>query len=99
MPLKFGPLITPGPDTRKNDENHVYGEGWHAQRTETGFSLSWDGGGLGTNVVRVVVSEDEFERLRNEPDAFYEIALKHDPNSASTGSAETAPDGPVDGEN
>lgn len=96
MPLKFGPLITPGPDTRKNDENHVYGEGWHAQRTETGFSLSWDGGGLGTNVVRVVVSEDEFERLRNEPAAFYEIAIKHDPNNTQAGTVDGASDAPTD---
>lgn len=64
---------------RINDANNLYGEGWFAQRTADGCVLSWDGGELATKMLKVTISEEEFERLRTNPEAFTELQFKHDP--------------------
>lgn len=81
MKFTIGPKITPAADTRVNDENHLYGTGWVAVRTPEGCTLSRDGGELMSQDVTVAISEEEFERLRAEPAAFYDIAVEHDPNA------------------
>jgi hypothetical protein len=65
---------------RVSDENNLYGEGWFAQHTgDDRYTLGWDGGELVSKMLEVEISKEEFERLRTDPDSFYEIQFEHDP--------------------
>lgn len=64
---------------RQNDEDHLYGSGWFAKRTDDGCMLSWDGGELASKRLEASISEEEFERLRRSPESFPEIQFAHDP--------------------
>ncbi|MBO0839424.1 MAG: hypothetical protein J2O49_01175 [Sciscionella sp.] len=66
-------------DQRIADENNIPGPGWLAQRAKNGvLTLGWDGGGIASKEVKVAISAEEFERLRRDPDAFMEIASRHE---------------------
>lgn len=65
---------------RISDENNLYGEGWAAHHTSDRYTLGWDGGELATKMLEVEISKEEFERLRTDPESFYEIRFEHDPN-------------------
>lgn len=62
---------------RVNDADHLYGEGWFAERTSDGFVLSWLSNDpvahFVSKEVSVEISEEEFERLRRDPSAFLEM--------------------------
>lgn len=68
---------------RVNDADHIYGSGWFAERTSDGFVLSWLSNDPVAHIVSkevsAEISAEEFERLRSDPTAFEELALKHDP--------------------
>lgn len=70
--------VAPSPPRRpSNDENNVYGPGWHAMRRADGFALRWDNGESVGRMVEAEIAEEEFDRLRRDPDSFYQIALAH----------------------
>lgn len=70
----------PGPYPRRaNDADTLYGEGWFAERASDGCVLSWDGGEIAIKMLKVTISEEEFERLRTNPEAFTELQFKYDP--------------------
>lgn len=78
MTYSFGEeQISPGPPP--SDENNVQGQGWTASRSADGYTLSWIGGELLGKEVSAEISKEEFERLRSDPSAFNEIAIKHNP--------------------
>lgn len=73
----------PAPElpARIDDDDHVWGDGWAAYRNEDKFQMSWDGGGIVGKTVRVDISQEEFEQLRNHDlGRALELMRKHDPN-------------------
>lgn len=73
--------LVPGwyPRQPESDDDNVYGPGFHAYRRNGSCWLSWDGGGIVGKVVEGEITEEEFHRLRHDPEAFHAIARRVDP--------------------
>ena len=82
----MGEEVTPAPRTYVNTPDLVTGPGWSADRSDEGIFLEWDAGQLMSKYVRVAITQEEFDRLRDDPAAFDDIWVQHDPNRADPGS-------------
>lgn len=62
--------------------DNLYGEGWIARRTPDGCTLSWLTNHPTAHVVSAEASADiteaDFERLRHDPGAAYEVILEYE---------------------
>ncbi|MDN5724460.1 MAG: hypothetical protein L0G99_00825 [Propionibacteriales bacterium] len=67
-------IITPGP--QPSDEDNVRVPGWIASRTDDGFILTWDGGGIVAKEVGALITEAQASRLREHPEEFTSLALE-----------------------
>lgn len=63
--------------SRPSDENNIRGSGWEASRVEGGHTLSFIAAAHGGREIMFVISEEEFERLRRDPEAVSEIIFAH----------------------
>jgi hypothetical protein len=76
----MGEKVTPDVQEQSNDEDHAYGPGWAAERAaDRRIFLEWDAGQLMSKYVRAEISEDEFQALLADADAFPAIRALHDP--------------------
>lgn len=77
MKLIFGKEVTLQPVARTNDADNIYGQAWHAKRTGNGIVLDYDTGDLAGTDRQVDITEEEFERLRADPEQFLPIVYAH----------------------
>lgn len=75
--LRFGDKTTTRANRHPDDADNVWGDAWHARRTDTGFELEYQTGDLGGRERRFVISAEEFDRLRRDPSAFKTIIHAH----------------------
>jgi len=77
MKLVFGEKTTLAPQKRENDADNVWGPAWHAQRRPGGVVLEYATGDHAGRDRSFAISEEEFERLRADPDQFEPIIHAH----------------------
>jgi hypothetical protein len=77
MKLNFGEKTTARAKPRTNDADNIWGDAWHARRTDDGFELEYQTGDLGGRERRFAITADEFEALRRDPSAFDTILHAH----------------------
>lgn len=77
MKLVFGERVVPKAVERTNDADNIWGSAWHASRAGDGFVLDYATGDLAGRDRRFVISREEFERLRADPQAFDPIIHAH----------------------
>lgn len=80
--IAFSFKTTPGryPKQQESDEDNVYWPGFHARRRDGRYWLSFIGAAHGGNEVEGEITEEDFHRLRHDPEAFHDIALRAERN-------------------
>ena len=59
----------------KDSDHIIQGPGYIAEKVDSGYAVTFDAGSHVPQDVTVILSEDEFQIIRNDPSSFDEIIV------------------------